>query len=99
MRCPCGTTYPPNLRIYMQGRTVDQWVKTAKTAEMRPPMPWFDLHEVSEPDLRALYVPSPVLGARAPIAFAWPLAAGHFFVYRPRTSLRTAMPRSMTAIA
>lgn len=63
MRGPWGTTYPPNLRIYMQGRTVDQWVKAAKTAEMRPPMPWFDLHEVSEPDLRALYAFVRSLGA------------------------------------
>lgn len=26
-----------------------------RTVEMRPPMPWFDLREMSEPDLRALY--------------------------------------------
>ena len=26
-----------------------------RTVEMRPPMPWFDLREMSEPVLRALY--------------------------------------------
>ena len=55
MKGPWGTTYPANLRLYMQGLSADEWVRVAKTAEMKPPMPWFDLHEVSEPDLRALY--------------------------------------------
>jgi mono/diheme cytochrome c family protein len=50
-----GTTYPSNLRLYMQKLSEAQWVKTAKTLEARPPMPWFALHEMSERDLRALY--------------------------------------------
>lgn len=54
-RGPWGTTYPINLRLYMQGYTEEQWVKTAKTAKARPPMPWFALHHMSEGDLRALY--------------------------------------------
>ena len=51
-----GTTYPINLRIYMQGISEDEWVKRARTVETRPPMPWFVLHEIREADLRALHV-------------------------------------------
>ena len=54
-RGPWGTTYAPNLRLYMPGLTEDQWVKKAKTLSTRPPMPWFNLHHMSEADLRAIY--------------------------------------------
>ena len=50
-----GTTYPANLRTYMQNMSETQWVKTAKSIETRPPMPWFALHDMSEQDLRAFY--------------------------------------------
>ena len=52
---PWGTTYPANLRTYMQNMSETQWVKTAKSIETRPPMPWFALHDLSEQDLRAFY--------------------------------------------
>ena len=52
---PWGTTYPANLRLIMNGITEAQWLKTAKTAEYRPPMPWFTLHEMSTQDLRDIY--------------------------------------------
>ena len=32
-----------------------QWVIVAHTAEFRPPMPWFTLHDMTEQDLRAIY--------------------------------------------
>jgi len=35
--------------------TESQWVKVAHTAQFRPPMPWFALHEMTEDDLRAIY--------------------------------------------
>ncbi len=50
-----GTTYPANLRLYMQNLTEKEWVQKAKTLETRPPMPWFALHEMTESDLRAIY--------------------------------------------
>ena len=50
-----GTTYPSNLRITLSKMTEDQWVKTAKSLQARPPMPWFSLHDMHEPDLRAFY--------------------------------------------
>jgi mono/diheme cytochrome c family protein len=52
---PWGTTYPVNLRTYMQGMTEDQWVKKAKSLTTRPPMPWFALHDMTSADLRALH--------------------------------------------
>jgi mono/diheme cytochrome c family protein len=52
---PWGTTYPTNLRIYMQDLTEDQWVKKARTLSARPPMPWFNVREMSTADLRAMY--------------------------------------------
>ena len=52
---PWGTTYPTNLRLYMQGMTEDQWVKKAKALNTRPPMPWFNVRAMTTGDLRAMY--------------------------------------------
>lgn len=54
-RGPWGTTYPSNLRLYMQPLTEAQWIKAAKGLQARPPMPWWALHAMSEEDLRAMY--------------------------------------------
>ena len=54
-RGPWGTTYSSNLRRYMQRLSEDQWLKTAKSAKFRPPMPWFALHDMTTQDLRAIY--------------------------------------------
>ena len=54
-RGPWGTTYPVNLRLYMENLTEKEWVQRAKTLETRPPMPWFALHAMTETDLRAIY--------------------------------------------
>ncbi|WP_217645541.1 hypothetical protein [Oceanisphaera psychrotolerans] len=50
-----GTTYPTNLRLYMQGISVDEWLQQARTRQLRPPMPWFALRDMTEEDLRAIY--------------------------------------------
>lgn len=50
-----GTTYPPNLRLFMQTLNEAQWLKFAKTSELRPPMPWPALHSMTDADLRAIY--------------------------------------------
>jgi mono/diheme cytochrome c family protein len=54
-RGPWGTTYPSNLRIYMNALSESQWIKVARSVQFRPPMPWFTLHEMTEQDLRAIY--------------------------------------------
>jgi mono/diheme cytochrome c family protein len=54
-RGPWGTTYAGNLRTYMNAISESQWIQVARTAEFRPPMPWFALHDMTEQDLRAIY--------------------------------------------
>ena len=54
-RGPWGTTYPPNLRERVPRMSEEQWVKYARTTQLRPPMPWWALRDMSEADLRALY--------------------------------------------
>ena len=52
---PWGTTYATNLRLYFQELSEDQWVKKAKALSARPPMPWFNVRDMSSDDLRAIY--------------------------------------------
>lgn len=52
---PWGTTYPANLRMVLGTLSEDDWVKLARTAQYRPPMPWFALRDMSEEDLRSLH--------------------------------------------
>lgn len=51
---PWGTTYPANLRLTLDRMTEAQWLARARV-EMRPPMPWFNLRDMSDDDLRAIY--------------------------------------------
>lgn len=51
---PWGTTYPSNLRLYAQHLTEAQWVARVRKP-MRPPMPWFNLREMTDEDLTAMY--------------------------------------------
>lgn len=60
---PWGTTYPPNLRLFISKLTEDQWVNEAKTLKRKPPMPWFNLNIMKEKDLRAIYQFVKSLGA------------------------------------
>lgn len=50
-----GTTYPINLRLFMQGISEQEWLAFAKSQESRPPMPWFALHDMTPADLAAIY--------------------------------------------
>lgn len=54
-RGPWGTTYPTNLRLYFQNLSESEWVKKARTLSTRPPMPWFNVRDMTTSDLRALY--------------------------------------------
>jgi mono/diheme cytochrome c family protein len=51
---PWGTSYPANLRLYVQGLSEAEWLQRVHQP-MRPPMPWFNLREMSNDDLVALY--------------------------------------------
>lgn len=52
---PWGTTYPANLRLVVGGMSEEEWVRRARSAQYRPPMPWFALRDMTETDLRAAY--------------------------------------------
>ena len=52
---PWGTTYPPNLRILVASRSEDEFVEFLKTFKARPPMPWYNVHALSEPEMRSLH--------------------------------------------
>ncbi len=52
---PWGTSYPVNLRLYMQSLTEHEWLRKAKALKTRPPMPWFALRDMTRSDLRAIY--------------------------------------------
>jgi mono/diheme cytochrome c family protein len=54
-RGPWGTTYPVNLRLYMQKLTEKEWVAQARHLQARPPMPFWALEAMSDRDLRAIY--------------------------------------------
>ena len=51
---PWGTTYPANLRLVIAPMTEAQWLARARS-EMRPPMPWFNLRDMTDDDLKAIY--------------------------------------------
>ncbi|WP_151446680.1 cytochrome C [Lacisediminimonas profundi] len=52
---PWGTTYPPNLRLSLQKMSEQEWIKFARTAELRPPMPFWALRTMKTEDLRAIH--------------------------------------------
>ncbi len=54
-RGPWGTTYAPNLRISILNLSEERWIAFAGNLRTRPPMPWFNLNDMNEQDLRAIY--------------------------------------------
>ncbi|MCQ1547503.1 MAG: cytochrome c [Candidatus Accumulibacter phosphatis] len=69
---PWGTSYPVNLRLYLNKMSEAQWIARARQP-MRPPMPWYNLREMSDKDLLALYRYVRFLGPAgdpAPVAVA-----------------------------
>lgn len=54
-RGPWGTTYPVNLRLYMQKVSDREWLDAARHLTARPPMPYWSLNHMTDADLRAVY--------------------------------------------
>lgn len=54
-RSPVGTTYPTNLRLYVQDMTEETWLVIARNKRMRPPMPFWSLRDTTDDDLRAMF--------------------------------------------
>ncbi len=65
-----GTTYPANLRLIAQTMNEDAWLAYARKPR-RPPMPWFNLRDMSDDDLRAMYRFVRSLGAKGSPAPAY----------------------------
>jgi mono/diheme cytochrome c family protein len=53
-RGPWGTTYPANLRLSAGNMTADQFVTLARSP-LRPPMPWFNMRDMNDSDVKAIY--------------------------------------------
>ena len=51
---PWGTSYPVNLRLAAQNMSEAQWLARVRQP-MLPPMPWFNLSEMTDTDLIAMY--------------------------------------------
>jgi hypothetical protein len=54
-RGPWGTSYARNLRITVSTMTEDAWVQMLRTRTGLPPMPWMNVNQMAEVDMRALY--------------------------------------------
>jgi mono/diheme cytochrome c family protein len=71
-RGPWGVSYPANLRLTVQGMSETEWLRFARV-ERLPPMPWFNLRDMNDDDLRSMYRFIRSLGprgVRAPAAVA-----------------------------
>lgn len=49
-----GTTYAANLRLAIQDMTAEQFVARARSP-LRPPMPWFNVRDMQDSDVMAIY--------------------------------------------
>jgi mono/diheme cytochrome c family protein len=54
-RGPWGTTYASNLRLLVQSMTADQFVAHARSDQRRPPMPWFNVRDMKDDDVKAIH--------------------------------------------
>lgn len=90
---PWGTTYPANLRVVIASMSEAQWLKHARQ-ERLPPMPWFNLREMSDADLKAVYAFVRSLGSAGVAAPAYVAPGGQvntpFIVFVPVTAPQKA---------
>ena len=54
-RGPWGTTYPANVRLYLLPMKEAEWVNYARNIKLRPPMPWYDIKQMSDDDLISIH--------------------------------------------
>ena len=91
---PWGTTYPANLRLRVHEWSEDQWVQVLQKRSTLPPMPWMNVKQMSEEDMRAVYKYIRSLGAKGdhmPVA----LAPG----VDPQTPYLSLFPQNMPTAA
>ena len=68
---PWGTSFAPNLRLFVRTIDEDGFVAMARERVFRPPMPTPTLRALTEPDLRAVYRYVQALGPAGDPAPAW----------------------------
>ena len=52
---PWGTTFAKNLRLALENMSEDEWVTFSDTFETAPPMPWYNVHALTDVEARSLY--------------------------------------------
>lgn len=65
---PWGTSYPYNLRKFINGLTEKEWINVARNVKGLPPMPWWSLRDMSDEDLKAVYAYATFLGPKGEAA-------------------------------
>lgn len=93
-RGPWGTTYPPNLRLLVQGLPEDGFVEMLRTRKALPPMPWVNVNQISEVDARAMYQYIRSLGPKGE-----PMPAAVPPDQEPTTPYFDFMPKHMERLA
>ena len=68
---PWGTTYAPNLRLYVARLTLAQWIANVRTLKARPAMPFWTFRYLSDKDLGDMYAYIHSLGPAGKPAHAW----------------------------
>ena len=69
-RSKAGTSYAPNLRLYIQSMPLVSWLIVARASRARAPMPWWSLSDTSDEDLTAMYA---YIGSLGPVGLPAPL--------------------------
>lgn len=73
---PWGTTYAPNLRLYVHNLTLKQWIANLRSLKARPAMPFWTFRYLSDQDLADMYAYIHALGPAGKPAHAW-VPPGH----------------------
>ena len=74
---PWGTTFAKNLRLTVKDMSEDDWVTFSDTFQTAPPMPWYNVHALTDVEARSLYqyiksLPAPAAPAQTATAPAAP---------------------------
>jgi mono/diheme cytochrome c family protein len=90
---PWGTSYAANLRLVIGSMSESEWVAHARK-ERLPPMPWFNLARMTDPDLRAMYAYVKSLGPAGTAAPAYVAPGGKvttpYIVFVPQVDAKHA---------
>jgi mono/diheme cytochrome c family protein len=93
---PWGTTYAANLRLTVGRLSEAEWLQYARQ-ERLPPMPWFNLRQMTDADLKAIYAFIRSLGPAGAPTPAYVAPGGRvttpYFVFVPQVDRPQAAAR------